>query len=67
MKKLKPCPFCGSEPKIIKSSILKLGYTILCQNEIGCGAIIDGDIVDDTGTANYLTLKQIIERWNRRT
>ena len=66
MAKLYNCPFCGSEAKLFKSNIMKLGYYILCSNSFGCGVEMLGEIIDDAGNTNYLTLKQLAKRWNRR-
>jgi len=64
--KLLACPFCGENAIITKSRILVFGYRIKCSNEFGCGVSLEGEVYDDAGRANYLRLKQIIERWNKR-
>ena len=51
MDKLKPCPFCGSQPWIQHDDVL-LGWFIHCHN---C-----------TGTVAAYTKEQAIEAWNRR-
>lgn len=66
--KLKPCPFCGSEAKLITSAPLKLfsdeGETI--HFKVRCDA-------EDTGCIGAfvnlweITKERAIKKWNRRT
>ncbi len=51
-KKLKPCPFCGGEAKVVKADIT---YTVMC---IQCPATI--------GRQWYAERKEAVEAWNRR-
>ena len=53
--KLKPCPFCGTKPKVRKQGIT---WEVHCiQNSLDCGVVI---------FAFGETEKQAIENWNRR-
>lgn len=55
-KELKPCPFCGSEAKIIIFNHEYGTTTIACTNE-EC---------DITMGKAFFTDKETIEHWNRR-
>ncbi len=52
-QKLKPCPFCGGEPKIHRIDRSTEFFRIVCFN-----------CFSDTG--NYYTEKEAIEAWNKR-
>lgn len=60
--KLKPCPFCGSEPEGPEKQTIGDGYShqnqynywIECIN-VNCSALIEGD-----------TEKEVITAWNTR-
>lgn len=55
MDELKPCPFCGRQPKIKYATWV--GYSILCVNE-DCGVMVT--------TASVPTMELAIMAWNRR-
>lgn len=62
--KLKPCPFCGQEPKMIKIS--ETGYRIECAN-LACGVIVKTSIAGVFARANAAAAEHIIEKvWNTR-
>ncbi len=52
MKKIKPCPFCGStaSPKLIRGY-----YKVICDNE-EC----------PSHYAGFLTKERAVEEWNKR-
>lgn len=52
LKKIKPCPFCGSEAKISKTYLDS--YWISCPE---CGA--------EQGYA-YISVEEALEHWNTR-
>ena len=56
MTKLKPCPFCGGEAKIIQGS-LYYGYRVGCENYRCTTCPI---------TYSYHTIEEAIEAWNTR-
>ena len=56
--KLRPCPFCGSQPVVIKDSLPEKDlFYISCGNE-NC------DVVPDTRA--YKTVERAAADWNRR-
>lgn len=54
--KLKPCPFCGSQPKII-------GNKTLVNNRIVCNS---PDCDMSVETVFYTTREEAIDTWNTR-
>lgn len=57
MDELKPCPFCGGEPKLQGFKINgKQEYSITCENE-GCGVTVHAGIDK---------LELVIAAWNTR-
>ena len=52
-KKLKPCPFCGSEATLYEYRWWGISYGVECTK---CDAILEG----------YSTKEEAIEAWNRR-
>ena len=56
MTKLKPCPFCGGEAKIIQGS-LYYGYRVGCENRWCLMHPI---------TFSYQTKEEAIKAWNKR-
>ena len=67
MTKLENCPCCDGEAKLMKSNILKLGYEIRCSNETDCGLYMAGEVYNNHDDhTKFLTLKQIVKRWNTR-
>ena len=66
--KLKPCPFCGSEPRILvrKKHICK--YGIGCTN-MDCIAWLPSDVDLEhlhSYTTAYRYKKDMLEAWNKR-
>jgi len=53
MRKLKPCPFCGSEAKFCETSV----FWVRCSNDT-CGA--------ETANGDSGTKQEAAEIWNRR-
>ena len=68
MKKLKPCPFCGSKPELWERKCTKTKYTIGCPN-IECFLWIPLDVklrkLHNYGTC-YTKKEDLIREWNRR-
>ena len=53
---LKPCPFCGSEAKVIKFSKCNKPYVVICENDFCLASV-----------GNYSSKREYaIEAWNRR-
>ena len=61
-KKLKPCPFCGSEAKFSPSLDDKTHGLIECTNK-NCYARVDWY---DVASRTTLDFEKAIEAWNRR-
>ena len=54
--KLKPCPFCGGEGKVMRFPKCNRKYAVICSNVL-CFASV----------GNYSTTKELaIDTWNRR-
>lgn len=62
--KLKPCPFCGSEP-LIRHDFLQVGNKMVKGYYIGCPNT-QSDCCSPT-TWTFRCKKEAIEVWNRRT
>ena len=63
--KLKPCPFCGSEAKLL---VCDLGVSVTCSN---CGCCTDSKKDDYGGLQLWIkstetATERVIKAWNRR-
>jgi len=67
--KLKPCPFCGGEAKLVKRKG-EAKYAIGCINQYCDSSVWLPDDVDMEKLHNYLTCfrlkEECIEAWNKR-
>lgn len=78
MEKLKPCPFCGSEPQnVIVAGDREYTFTIFCRKcgDVGKHFKVDNISLDDGRRfPNRITFQKVfdgidgaIKEWNRRT
>lgn len=56
--KLKPCPFCGKKPEVMKETE-KVNYFVGCVNYRECSVIPIPFVV-------YNTINDAIDAWNKR-
>lgn len=61
MKNLRPCPFCGGQPRVRRFGN---GYVIQCRN---CGATGTRKIVQDWHDNKFIAQEQAATAWNQRT
>lgn len=61
-EELKPCPFCGTIPKIIKRNVMLYPYAI----DHGDGLLDYQCPLDWMVFADYSTEEKAINHWNRR-
>lgn len=59
MDKLKPCPFCGEQPKVYDPKGRRIAWHVFCDNCSCEGPVSFGDELVETR-------QQAIDTWNRR-
>ena len=63
LKKLKTCPFCGNQVSIISQKCLNNGFKSYSLFHSTSKCILQGTITDEA----YVTLEQLVNKWNKRT
>lgn len=68
--KLKPCPFCGGEVRIVRCITYQDGFYWAIEGALGdngceCNVTMESQLFDDDEHGEF-EKKQLIKAWNRR-